>query len=49
MFTLSRDLVEAVLEEVLGEGQDYYTLECPECRRAIKVPRRKLERMRPRE
>jgi phage FluMu protein Com len=49
MFSLSRDLVVTALEEVEQKGEDYYTVECPNCRHAVKVPRRDLERMRPRE
>ena len=49
MFTLSRDRVAAALEEMEQKGEEYYTLECPKCRRAVKVPRNDLERMRPRE
>jgi len=49
MFTLARDLVVTALEEIETKGEEYYTLECPRCRHAIKVPRRQLERMRPRE
>jgi len=48
MFTLSRDLVMAALEEMEEKGEKHYTLECPRCRHAVKVPRRNLERMRPR-
>jgi hypothetical protein len=47
MFTLSRDLIAAALGELEQKEQDYYTLECPKCRRAIKVPRPDLERMQP--
>jgi len=49
MFSLSRDLVLAALEEMEGQAEEYYTVECPNCRRVVKVPRRDLERMRPRE
>ena len=49
VFTLSRDAVVAALEEVEEMDGDYYTLECPHCRHAVKLPRRQLERMRPRE
>jgi hypothetical protein len=48
MFTLARDLVVTALEEVEAKGEGHYTLECPRCRHAIKVPRGQLERMRPR-
>ena len=47
MFSLSRDLVAEALGEVEQKGEEYYTLECPRCRRAIKVPQSDLERMRP--
>ena len=49
MFTPSRDLVTMALEEVEEKGQDHFNVECPKCRRNMKVPRRDLERMRPRE
>lgn len=49
MFTLNRDVVVAALEELAEKGQDYYTIDCPKCRRAIKVPRADMERMRPHE
>ena len=48
MFTLSRDLVLTLLQEVEEEEQDHTNVECTKCRRTIKVPRNKLERMRPR-
>ncbi len=47
MFTPSRELVVAALEEMEEKGSDHYTLECLRCRHAIKVPRATLERMRP--
>ncbi len=49
MFTLSRDFIIAVLEELEEKSQEHYTIECPKCRHAIKVPRPDLERMRPRQ
>jgi len=49
MFTLNRDVVVAALEELAEKSQDYYTIDCPKCRRAIKVPRADMERMRPHE
>ena len=49
MFSLSRELVTAALEELGQKGEEHFTLECPQCRHAVKVPRIKLERMRPRE
>ncbi len=47
MFTLSRELVEAALEEMEARGADHYTVECRQCRHAIKITRQLLERMRP--
>lgn len=47
MFTLSRDLVAAALEEMRGKELQHYTLECPQCRHAVKVQRSDLERMAP--
>ena len=48
MFTLSRDLVVAALDELRQKGLEYYMVECPRCRHMIKVPRTDLERMGPR-
>ena len=49
MFSLSRDLVVAALEELAQKEEDHYTIECLRCRHAIKIPRGDLERMQPRE
>jgi hypothetical protein len=48
MFTLGRDLVDSLLQEVEEKEQNHTNVECSKCRRTIKVPRKKLERMRPR-
>ncbi|HID88621.1 MAG TPA: hypothetical protein EYH27_06850 [Anaerolineales bacterium] len=47
MFSLSRDLVAAALEELQEKDLEHYTLECPRCRHTVKVPRADLERMAP--
>jgi hypothetical protein len=49
MFTLSRDLVVTALEEIEQKEEEHYNIECLRCRHTIKVPRTKLERMRPRD
>lgn len=47
MFSLSKDLVVAALEEVEQKEEEYYTIECLRCRHAIKIHKSDLERMRP--
>lgn len=49
MFSLSKDLVIAALEEMEQKGEEHYTIECLRCRHTIKVPKSDLERMRPQE
>jgi ribosomal protein S27E len=47
MFTLSREAVTAALEEVKGTRAKHYNVECPKCRRQIKMPVKNLRRGRP--
>ncbi len=49
MFSLSRELVVAALQEREEKGEEHYTVECTRCRHAIKVHKSDLERMRPQE
>jgi hypothetical protein len=44
MFTLSRDAVTAALEEVKESNAKHYNVECPKCRRQIKMPVKDLQR-----
>jgi hypothetical protein len=49
VFTLSRETLMAVLKEI-EETQTaikHYNLECPKCRRQIKVPVKQIQRLRP--
>ena len=46
-FTLSQEAVAAALEEVEAQKARHYSLECPHCRKVIKVPVRELRRHRP--
>lgn len=48
MFSLSVDQVVAALDQLSEKGESHYGVECPRCRRLVKVPRSDLERMRPR-
>ncbi len=49
MFSLSRELLAAAVEELERKDEDYFTIDCPNCRRVVKIPRADLERMQPRE
>lgn len=49
MFTLSRDALAAALEEVEQTRAKHYNVECPKCRRQVKVPVKDLRRYRPRQ
>ncbi len=48
MFTLSHEAVTAALEEIEQTKTKHYNVECPKCRRQIKVPVKDLQRHRPR-
>jgi hypothetical protein len=48
MFTLSREAVAAALEEVEQSRARHYDVDCPKCRRQIKVPVKNIRRFRPR-
>jgi hypothetical protein len=49
MFTLSREALEAVLEETEQTDAKHYGVVCPKCRHQVKVPTKSLERFRPRQ
>jgi DNA-directed RNA polymerase subunit RPC12/RpoP len=49
MFTLSREALAAALEEIEKSPAKHYTIECPQCRRQIKVPVREIRRFQPRQ
>jgi len=49
MFTLSRDAVTAALEEAEQAQAKHYAVDCPKCRRQIKVPIKDMQRFRPRQ
>ena len=49
MFTLGRDAMQAALKELEGAKVRHYNVECPKCRRQVKVPVREMRRFRPRE
>lgn len=43
-FTLSRQAVTAALEELEQTQAKHYNLDCPKCRRQIKVSAREIQR-----
>ena len=47
MFTLSREAVTAALEEVKESQAKHYNVECPKCRRLVKIPVKNLRRGQP--
>ena len=47
-FTLSRQAVTAALEELEQTPARHYNLDCPKCRRQIKVPAKEIQRFQPR-
>jgi len=49
MFTLSREIVAAALEEVAQTQAKHYAVDCPKCRRQVKVPVTELQRGHPRQ
>ena len=49
MFTLSRETVTAALEEVKESNAKHYNVECPKCRRQVKMSVRDLQRGQPRQ
>jgi len=49
MFTLGRQAVDAALEEVKQTQAKHYNVDCPKCRRQIKVPVKDLQRAQPRQ
>jgi hypothetical protein len=49
MHTMSRAALEAAFAELEQAPAKHYNVECPKCRRQIKVPVKQLQRFRPRE
>jgi len=47
MFTLSREAVTAALGELEQTKAKHYNVDCPKCRRQIKVPAKEIQRFRP--
>jgi hypothetical protein len=47
MFTLSREALAAALDEIEKSPAKHYNVECPKCRRQVKVPVRNLRRAQP--
>ena len=47
-FTLGRQAMTALLEELEQTQAKHYNLDCPKCRRQIKVPAKEIQRFRPR-
>jgi hypothetical protein len=43
-FTLSRDAIANIMEEIGESRATHYTMECPNCRQAIKIQTRILRR-----
>lgn len=49
MFTLSRQAVTAALEEAEQTQTKHYNVDCPKCRRQIKVPVKDMQRLQSRQ
>ncbi|MCP4538544.1 MAG: hypothetical protein GY832_15530 [Chloroflexi bacterium] len=49
MFTLSREAVTAAIEEIKESHVKHYNVECPKCRRQVKMPVKDLQRGQPRQ
>lgn len=49
MFTLAREAVTAALEEIKETPTKHYNIECPKCRRLVKIPVKNLQRGQPRQ
>lgn len=47
MFTLSREAIAAALEEVKQSQAKHYNVDCPKCRRQVKVPIKDMQRGQP--
>jgi hypothetical protein len=47
MFTLGREAVAAALEEIGRTQAKHYNVDCPKCRRQVKVPVRVIQRGQP--
>ena len=46
-FTLSRQATTAALKEIEQTPAKHYNVDCPKCRRQVKVPVRDIQRLRP--
>jgi hypothetical protein len=46
-FALSREAVQAALEQVFAEDLGHYNAQCPHCRRVNRVSRKQLQRAAP--
>ena len=46
-FNLSRDYIGAVLPEALAQKQKTHAVECPNCRKHIKIPVAQMKRFAP--
>ncbi|HET90285.1 MAG TPA: hypothetical protein ENN99_06050 [Chloroflexi bacterium] len=49
VFTLSREETAAALQEVQETEIKHYNVECPKCRRQVKVPAQAIRRAQPRQ
>jgi Zn finger protein HypA/HybF involved in hydrogenase expression len=43
-YTLSRDAINTIMEEIKESKPTHYMVDCPKCRHAIKVQTRRLAR-----
>jgi hypothetical protein len=43
-FTLGRDAIATIMEEIGDKKASHYTMDCPKCRQSIKVQTRRLAR-----
>ncbi|MBN1976421.1 MAG: hypothetical protein JW918_03370 [Anaerolineae bacterium] len=49
VFTLSHEALTTALEEIDKTPTRHYNIECPKCRRQIKVPVKQIRRFQPRQ
>lgn len=47
MFTMSRDELQIAAEEISKTKVKHYNVECPKCRRQVKVPVKSMKRFLP--
>jgi len=47
-FNLSRDYMVEAVNKAIEKRQKYHAMECPNCRKLIKVPLRQMQRFVPR-